>query len=505
MDPGKVLLEMKGITKSFPGVQALQNVNFDLQSGEVHCLVGENGAGKSTLIKIIAGVYQPDFGDIAIDGKKVHLESTHTAQQMGVSTVYQELDLVPTLTVAENIFLGEEFTTSFGLLDKRKADKEARILLDELGTALNPKAVIQDLGITYQQLVAIGKALSRKSKILILDEPSAALNLEQVEKLFEIIAALKKKGIGIIYISHRLEEIFKIGDRVTILRDGKLITTSSVQEMNLSKLIRFVIGRSLKEQYVKESIEVGDPVLRVSGLQRKGIFHNVSFHLNKGEILGFCGLTGSGRTEIARTILGIDQKDSGDISIEGRRVEINSPADAIALGLGLIPEDRKEQGVVLCRSVGENISLSVLRQICSPPFGVINRRRQKSIENEYISKLNIMTPSSQHLVQNLSGGNQQKVVLAKWLATKCKILIFDEPTRGIDIGAKREIYGIMNALVKQGVSIIMISSELPELLALSDRILIMAKGDIVETLYSKEATQEILLEKMGETMKVASA
>jgi len=497
MSSENILLKMRGIEKSFPGVKALQNVDFDLYPGEVHCLVGENGAGKSTLIKIISGVYQSDLGQILLNGEDIQLHNPHFAQEMGINTVYQELDLVPTLNIAENVFLGKEFNNSLGLLDKKRAEEESKQLLHGLGITFDVKQRVQDLGINYQQLVAIAKALSRKSKILIFDEPSAALSLDQVKMLFDTIRTLKKKGIGIIYISHRLEEIFEIGDRVTILRDGKLIKTSSVSELDIPTLIRGVIGRSLKDQYVKERIEIGDTVLTVKELNRKGILKDINFHLNKGEILGFCGLTGSGRTEVARAILGIDPRDSGDIFIDGRKVRIKSPVDAIELGIGLIPEDRKEQGVVLCRPVGENIVLPLLRQICTTPLGIVNRRVRKKLVKENISKLNIMTPSAQHLVQNLSGGNQQKVVLAKWLASRCRILIFDEPTRGIDVGAKREIYRIMHDLVRQGVSIIMISSELPELLALSDRILIMSEGSIVEELSWDNATQEKLLEKMG--------
>jgi ribose transport system ATP-binding protein len=498
MGPENVLLEMRGIDKSFPGVKALQNIDFDLFPGEVHCLVGENGAGKSTLIKIISGVYKFDDGRISLNGESIQLHNPHFAQQMGINTVYQELDLVPTLNVAENIFLGQEITTSLGLLDKKKAEKESKKILQGLGITLNVKQRVQDLGITYQQLIAIAKALSRKSRILILDEPSAALSLEQVEMLFDTIRTLKHKGIGIIYISHRLEEIFQIGDRVTILRDGKLITTNRVDELDLPKLIRHVIGRSLQDQYIKERLEIGDSVFAVKRLSSRGVLKDISFKLNKSEMLGFCGLTGSGRTEVARAILGIDQKDSGEIYIDGKKVDIKSPADAIELGIGLIPEDRKEQGVVLCRPVGENISLPLLRQICHSPLGIIKKRELQSLEKQFIARLNIITPSSQHLVQYLSGGNQQKVVLAKWLASRCKILIFDEPTRGIDVGAKREIYSFMHDLVREGVSIIMISSELPELLALSDRILIMSEGRIVEEFSYQTATQEKLLERMGQ-------
>lgn len=496
MSPKELLFQMRGVEKSFPGVKALEKIDFGLYAGEVHCLVGENGAGKSTLIKIISGVYQPDGGQTFLYGEKVQIHSPYSAQQLGITTVYQELDLVPTLTVAENIFLGEEILTSFGLLDNRRTEKESRLLLSGLGIELNPKQPVQGLGITYQQLVAIAKALSRRSRILILDEPSAALSLKDVKVLFDTVRRLKEKGIGIIYISHRLEEVFQIGDRVTVLRDGKLIRTCNVKAVHLSELIRYVIGRNLKAQYIKEESEIGDPVLSVRGLSRKGVLGDVNFHLNKSEILGICGLAGSGRTELARTIVGIDPKDGGDIFMDGQKVSIRSSADAIGLGIGLLPEDRKEQGVVPCRSVEENISLPILRQIA--PFGIVNVPAQKNLVKEYLSKLDIKTPSPQHLVQNLSGGNQQKVVLAKWLASKCKVLIFDEPTRGIDVGTKREIYYFMNTLVKEGVSIIMISSELPEVLALSDRVLIMSKGDIVEELPAQEATQERILEIMGQ-------
>ena len=322
MSSTNTLLKMRGIEKSFPGVKALQNVDFDLHSGEVHCLVGENGAGKSTLIKIISGVYQSDLGEILLDKEDVRFNSPHHAQEKGINTVYQELDLVPTLNIADNIFLGKEFSSSLGLLDKKRAEEESKLLLKSLGISFDVKQRIQDLGINYQQIVAIAKALSRKSKIVIFDEPSAALSNEQVRMLFDTIRTLKKKGIGIIYISHRLEEIFEIGDRVTILRDGKLIQTSRISEMDLSTLIRHVIGRSLKEQYVKEKIKLGDTVLTVKNLNRKGILKDIEFQLAKGEILGFCGLTGSGRTEVARAILGIDSRDSGEIFIEGKKVRI---------------------------------------------------------------------------------------------------------------------------------------------------------------------------------------
>jgi ribose transport system ATP-binding protein len=492
----KKLLEMRRIEKNFSGVKALEKVDFDLYPGEVHCLVGENGAGKSTLIKIISGVYKPDFGQIFIYREEVQINSPHFALQLGISTVYQDIDLIPTLTIAENIFLGEEIITSCGLVDNRKMEKKSKSLLSDLEVKLDPKQLIQDLGVNHRQFVAIAKALYRKSRIIIMDEPSAVLGLKEMEVLYDTIRRLRKNGIGIIYISHRLDEVFKIGDRVTVLRDGKLIKTSNVEGMGIPKLIKYILGRSLKNQYIKETPKIGNPIFLVRGLNRKGTLSDVSFHLNESEIVGICGLVGSGKTELTRTIVGIDPKDSGDIFINGQKVNIKSPASAVELGIGLIPEDRKEQGVVLCRSVGENIYLPLLRKIAL--FGIVNLRTQENLVKEYISKLNIKTPSPQQLVQNLSGGNQQKVVLAKWLASKCKILIFNEPTKGIDVGAKREIYYFMNNLVKEGVSIIMISSEIPEILALSDRILIMSEGRIVRELLAQEATQEKILETMSQ-------
>jgi ABC-type sugar transport system ATPase subunit len=494
--PTTPLLQMKGIGKNFPGVRALEGVDFELYPGEVHCLVGENGAGKSTLVKLISGVYQPDAGVVSLFGDEVQIHSPHFAQKLGISTVYQELDLVPILSVAENISLGREIVTPFKLLDIGRIEAETRLLLRDLGVELNPRQLVQDLGITYQQLVAIAKALSRDSRILILDEPTAALSLKEVELLFDTIKRLKQKGIGIVYVSHRLEEILKIGDRVTVLRDGQLIRTSQVAEVNLPDLIRQMIGTTLKDQYVKVKTEIGPPLLRVEKLDRKGVLHDISLRLNRSEILGICGLAGSGRTELVRSIVGIDPRDRGDVFLDGQKVNIKSAADAIMLGIGLIPEDRKEQGVVPCRSVEENISLPLLRQVA--PFGVIKRSLLEGVVKDYVSKLDIKTPSPLHLVQNLSGGNQQKVVLAKWLAYNCKILIFDEPTRGIDVRAKREIYRFMNDLVKSGVSIVMVSSELPELVALSDRILVMSEGRIVEELAAEQATQESLLEIMSQ-------
>jgi len=498
----KKILEMRRIEKNFLGIKALKKVDFDLYPGEIHCLVGENGAGKSTLIKIISGALKPDSGQVFVGGEEVQIFSPQVAQQLGISTVYQELDLISNLTIAENIFLGREIVTSRGIIDNRKMEKESKSLLSNLEVKLDPKQRIKDLGVTHRQFVAIAKALCIKSRIIILDEPSAVLGLEEMEVLYDVIRKLKKKRIAIIYISHHLEEVFEIGDRVTVLRDGKLIKTSNIEEFSLQKLVKLIIGRSLENQYTKETskAKVGNSIFFVRGLSnRKGSLNDVRFHLNKGEILGICGLTGSGKIELGKVIVGIDSKDSGDIFIDGQKVNIKSPTDAVDLGIGLIPEDRKEQGLIFCRSVEENIALLLLRKIAL--FSIMNLRTRKNLVKKvkkYKLKLNIKTSSLQQLVQNLSGGNQQKVVLAKWLASECKILIFNEPTRGVDVGAKREIYYFMDNLVKEGISIIMISSEIQEVLALSDRILIMSEGRIIRELLAQETNQEEILEIMSQ-------
>jgi len=494
----KKLLEMRRIEKNFSAVNALKKVDFDLYAGEVHCLIGENGAGKSTLIKIISGVLQASSGQIFLEGKEVNVNSPLISQKLGISTVYQELDLIPTLNVYENIFLGVEIVTSHGILDNKKMEEKTISLLDKLEIKLEPNQLIKNLSLINKQFVAIAKALYRKRSILIFDEPSAVLGIKELEILYNIIRRLKRNGLGIIYISHRLEEVFEIGDRITILRDGELIKTLNVGEANLKKLIKLVIGRSLKDQYIKKkSSQSGNSILIVRKLNRKGKLNDISFELNKGEILGICGLMGSGKKELGDAILGITPIDNGDIFIDGQKVNIISPRNLLKLGVGLIPEERKEQGLILCRSVEENIALVTLIKE-NALFDIVNRRNQKKMVKEYISKLNIKIHSLNGIVRNLSGGNQQKVVLAKWIASECKILIFNEPTRGIDVGAKREIYYIIGELVKEGLSIIIISSEIQEVFSIADRILIMSEGCIVREVLSKETDQEEILEIMSQ-------
>jgi len=485
------LLKMQGIVKKFPGVRALDRVDFDLGQGEVHCLVGENGAGKSTLIKVLSGVYPVDEGKIYINGKEVMIINPHRGRELGISVIYQELNLIHSLSVVENIFLGNEIVTR-GVLNWREMKRKAKELFNSLGIDVPMNVLAKDLGIGQQQFVATAKALSLKAQILIMDEPSAVISGKELDRLFGLIGKLKKRGIGIIYISHRLDEIFEIGDRVTILRDGEKVKESRIKEITRNEMVEHMIGRKMKSYYVKEKVSVGKKTLIVKNLERKGIFSNINFDLRRGEILGISGLLGAGRTELAKAIVGADCIDKGEIFIDGEKVNIKSPSDAVNIGIGLIPEDRKSDGLLLSRSVKENVTLCVLKRICW--LSVINFRKLFETTRRFVESLNIITPSLDCLVYNLSGGNQQKVVLAKWLALRCKILIMDEPTRGIDVGAKKEIYYLMNNFVKEGGSIILISSELPEILALSDRILVMCKGKITREFLHQEATQKKILE-----------
>lgn len=488
----ETLLGMQGITKEFPGVLALDAVDFDLYEGEVHCLVGENGAGKSTLMKILSGAYSKNKGKVYIRGRETEITDPHQGRMLGISVIYQELDLVPSLSVAENIFLGNEIYTQWRTISWRKIKIEAKKLLNSLGMDFPVDTPVRDLSIAHQQFVATARALSLKSQILVMDEPSAVLTGKELDLLFETIRRLKERGLGIIYISHRLAEVFEIGDRITILRDGKRVKEVQLKEITLDEVVRHMVGREIKDYFFKEKVPVGENVLTVKNLKREGILHSISFELRKGEILGISGLVGAGRTELARAIVGGDPIDEGEIFLDGEKVSIKSPSHALNLGIGLIPEDRKRDGLLLSRSVEENISLPILRGITR--FWVINFRKLFETVRHFIDYLRIMTPSLDQLVVSLSGGNQQKVVLAKWLASKCKILVMDEPTRGIDVGAKVEIYHLMNNLVKEGVSLIFISSELPEILSLSDRIVVMCEGRITRELLPKETSQEEILE-----------
>lgn len=490
------LLRMEGISKAFPGVQALDRVDFEAYSGEVMALVGENGAGKSTLMKILSGAYQKDSGRIYLEGKRVEIQNPYHAQLLGISTIYQELNVTPNQTVVQNIFLGREikrrsFLGFLGFVDKKEMEKRAQELLEKLGANIHPAELVKNLSVAQRQLVEIAKALSFRAKIIIMDEPTSALGPEEVEKLFEVVRQLKEQGIAVIFISHRLEEVFKIADRITVLRDGKLVGYMTKEEATPDKVIYLMVNRPLGDMFRKEEIPKGEPILEVKNL-RSNIVKDVSFTLYRGEILGIAGLVGSGRTELVRLIFGADPKISGDIYIEGKKVEIKSPEDAVKMGIGLVPEDRQNQGLILKMSVRENIGIPIIRSLIKA-LGFVDKIKLSKIAEEFVRRLNIKTPSILEKVLYLSGGNQQKVVLAKWLASEPKILILDEPTRGIDVGAKAEIHAIMNQLAKQGISIIMISSEMPEVLAMSDRILVMSEGKIVAEVSRNEATQEKIM------------
>jgi ribose transport system ATP-binding protein len=484
-----VLLEMKNIHKTFPGVKALDNVQLNVRAGEVHILLGENGAGKSTLMKILAGVYQADKGTIYIEGKQVDIKSPKDAQKHGIGIIFQEFNLIPHLSVAENIFFGRVPRFLSSIVNRKKLFEDTTRILNELQLDISPKTLVKDLGVAEQQMVEIAKALSINSKILIMDEPTAALTEQEIDKLFERIHDLKKKGVGIIYISHRLEEFARIADRVTIMRDGRYVTTVDFDKSSIDELIGLMVGRSLEDKFPKDTtIKKGREILRVENLSTKDKLKKVSFSLHAGEILGISGLMGSGRTELARAIFGADPISEGQIYIDGEKVKINSPREAIERGISYLSEDRKKNGVALNLSIRENITMANLKVISSG--GVINQKHEINTVEEFIKNLNIKTPSMEQKVKFLSGGNQQKVIIAKWLHTKAKIFIFDEPTRGIDVGAKIEVYQLINKLAREGNAVIIISSEMPEILGLSDRILVMNDGKCTAILDRKEATQE---------------
>ncbi|ACI18440.1 sugar ABC transporter ATP-binding protein [Dictyoglomus thermophilum] len=486
---------MENINKSFPGVQALKDAYFELNRGEVHALVGENGAGKSTLMKILVGAYRKDSGRIIYKGKEVDIPNPRVAQEMGISMVFQELNLMPHLTVAQNIFIGREPKRKNIpiFLDDNEINKRTKELLDMLHLKVEPNVKVSNLSVGKQQMVEIAKALSFNSEVIIFDEPTAALSEAETEELFNVIRKLKSQGIGIIYISHRLEELKEIADRVTVMRDGQYIATDYMKNLTIEKIISMMVGReiyeTLREREVDENAEV---VLEVRNLKRGKVFKDISFSLRKGEILGFAGLIGAGRTEVARAIFGADPIDSGEIYVKGKRVSIKNPWDAINHRIAYLSEDRKRYGLMPDLDVKSNIILPSMRDFLRA-LGFVDDKKAESVSNEYVKRLKIRTPSVKQKVKNLSGGNQQKVVVAKWLLKNCDILIFDEPTRGIDVGAKNEIYKLLNELIAEGKSIIMISSELPEILRMSHRIVVMCEGRITGILDANEATEEKIL------------
>lgn len=480
---------MKGIDKSF-GVKVLDDVSFELRKGEVHALLGENGAGKSTLMKILTGVYSKDRGRIFLEGKEVDISSPLVASGLGIAVIHQELNLVPNLSIAENIFIGREYQR-FGFLDKGRVNQAAKDVLEELGLDYDPGQVVGELSVGEQQMIEIARALSIDASVLVMDEPTAALTEREIQRLFEMIKDLRDKGVGIVYISHKMEELFAICDRVTVLRDGKYIGTRDIEKTSMDELIQMMVGRELTERFPKESYLKDDEIFRVEGLSREGKYKDISFGIKRGEVLGVSGLMGAGRTEMARGIFAADSRDAGEIYLEGEKISVASPVEAIAWGIALIPENRKEQGLVLGLSVRENISLTNLLRVSKKGF--IKDRLEKVVSQRQIENLNIRPNDSEKLVRALSGGNQQKVVLGKWLETNPKVLILDEPTRGVDVGAKAEIYQLINELAEKGIGILMISSELPELLGMSDRILVMRQGRIVGEFAREEADQEKIM------------
>jgi rhamnose transport system ATP-binding protein len=471
-----VILEMFDISKNFAGVQALRGVSFDLYPGEVHALLGENGAGKSTLIKVITGVHQPDGGEMHLYGQPVSFADPRQSRERGIAAIYQEPSLFPDLDIAENIFVGRQPTRAGGQVAWRKMYQEARVLLNSLGVQLDPKTKARNLSVAQQQMVEIARALSVEAKILIMDEPTSSLTLAEVDDLFRIVRQLREAGTAIVFISHRLEELFQLADRVTVLRDGAYVGTNSVSEVNTAQLVRMMVGRTLDNMFPKQDVQAGEVVLRVENLTKAGIFENISFELRQGEILGMAGLVGAGRTDVARALFGVEPATGGVIEIDGQVVHITNPQQAMDLGIVYLPEDRQHHGLILKMSITHNITLPSLAKFTR--LGWVNQNGEQKAAYQAAEQMDVRAAGVWQKARELSGGNQQKVVLAKWLATRPRILILDEPTRGIDVKTKAAVHGLMSNLAAQGIAIIMISSELPEVMGMSDRILVMREGHL---------------------------
>jgi len=486
-------LVMKGISKSFVGTQALKDVNFSASMGEVHAISGENGAGKSTLVKILSGALPCDKGEIFLDGSPITLGSPLRARHYGIHAVYQEFSLIPNLTIAENILLGQMPTTRISeVIDWKEAFSKAESILQNIGFAgIDVRTKVSQLSVSHQQIVEIAKALANHRKVLILDEPSAVLSQEELKRLFTLIRSLKTQGTIVLYISHRLDEVFEIADRITVLKDGKLVGTVKPQESDQNQLIKMMVGRSLGEIFPVRAPSAGEVVLQVKGLGSKGVFSNITFSLRRGEIVGMFGLVGSGRTQVARSIFGADRFTEGEILLNGQSIRPRSPREAVDAGIALLTEDRKRDGLVMNCSIRDNISLASYARLSK--FAVVNRRKQATEVTTLVKDLDVRPPLIEHLVNHLSGGNQQKVVLAKWLMTRAKVMILDEPTRGVDVGTKVEIYHIIDRLAQEGMSILIISSELPEILGMSDRTLVMREGQLVGEFSRVDASEEKVL------------
>ena len=487
----EILLSVRGLTKSFPGVKALDAVSFDVKRGSIHALVGENGAGKSTLIKILAGIYHLVEGTLTLDGKDVNFATPIDASMAGISVVHQELKLSEPLTVAENIFLGNLLYNKLGLVDWRRMRSHAREMIHSLGIDIGPDEIVGSLSVAKKQMVEICKAINRDARLLIMDEPSATLTEREQNMMFSAIKKLNDAGMTIIYISHRLDEIFNLCDTVTVLRDGRMIDTLPVADVDRVRLISMMVGRDLINEYPKEEVPIGDVCLEVKGLTRKGVIEDISFYARQGEIVGFSGLVGSGRTEVMRAMLGVDKIDQGQIILNGKQIQNKTFIDAINKGFGLVPEDRRGQGLVQIATIKVNASMVSLWRFLR--FGFINGRRERSEVTKYTNQVNLVAPSLDTEIQYLSGGNQQKVVIAKWLMEQSKIYVLDEPTRGVDVGAKTEIYKLITALIKNGNTVIIVSSEMPEILGMCDRIYVMHEGRLAGELSREEATQEKIM------------
>ena len=500
LSTSSAVLELQAISKAFAGIQALDTVSFDVRPGEVHALVGENGAGKSTLVRVITGAHLPDSGEMRVAGQTAHMRSPADARALGIAAIYQEPTLFPDLDVAENIFMDRQPVRP-GLRQIRWGSmyRQARQLIDQLGVRLDVRARVRGLSVADQQTVEIAKALSTESRVLIMDEPTASLSLREVDELFRIVRQLRAAGVGIVFISHRLEEVYVIADRITVLRDGKNAGRGAPADLPQDHLIQLMVGRTLDTLFPKEEAEIGEAVLQVENLSRQGIFRDISFELRRGEILGMAGLVGARRTEVARAIFGIDRPDGGRVLLDGRPVTIHSPRDALRHGITYLPEDRQHQGLILPMSISHNITLPILRELTAA--GWIRQRQEQQVAQQEGQRLQVRGAASfKQAVRQLSGGNQQKVVLAKWLATRPRVIILDEPTRGIDVGTKAEVHRLISQLAGQGLAILMISSELPEILGMSDRILVMREGHLTGEFLGGEATQEKIMARATGTL-----
>jgi ribose transport system ATP-binding protein len=503
MDHTATVLQMRGIDKSFPGVHALRAVDLDVAAGEIVGLVGENGAGKSTLVKILSGAYQRDGGSIVVAGEAIAVADPHEMIRRGVAVIYQEPNMAPHLSVAENIFLGRLPTTRYGLVDRRRLEADAMVAVERLGMPIDPAAILGTLSVARRQMVEIARALSRDARLVVLDEPSAVLGDAELDGLFAVVRRLAERGVAVVYISHRLNEVFRITDRVVVMKDGRVVASEPTRELDPDRLVRLMVGREVGDIYGarppmatdpatgERSPATAPPVLEVRGLTRAGAFRDVDLRLAAGEILGIAGLAGSGRTEVLRAIHGADPIDAGEVWIDGRPVRIRSPREAIRLGIGLLTEDRKVDGLLLGQSVAANMTIARMRAVARA--GVIDRGLERRTVRGHVQRLSIRTPGTAAPVRGLSGGNQQKVIFAKWLHAECRILLIDEPTRGVDVGAKREIYALLRELAGRGVAIVMVSSELPEVIGLSDRVLVMREGRVTALLDVADATEERIM------------